>query len=214
MKPDVREPMNRRGKRVVTPAAGLIATLALLACSACGKFFVDPTLTSIAVAPAGVTILVGNTTQYVATGTYNDGSTKTLTPEWFTSSLATATINTAGLATGVGAGTATITASSGGFSGTTTLTVQTAPLQSISVTPANPSISLTTGAVTQQFTATGHNTDGSTSDLTASVTWTSGTTTVATINSAGLATAVATGTSIIQATSGTIIGSTTMTVVK
>ena len=213
MKPDLRKPMNRTGKSAVTPVAGLIASLALLACSACGKFFVDPTLTSIAVAPAGVTLLVGNTTQFVATGTYNDGSTKTLTPEWFTSSLTTATINAAGLAKGVGAGTATITASSGGFSGTTTLTVQTAPLQTISIAPLNPSVSLTTGGTTQ-FTATGHNTDGSTSDLTASVTWTSGTTTVATINSSGLATGVATGTSIISATSGTIIGSTTMTVVK
>jgi hypothetical protein len=185
-----------------------------LACSACNGFFVDPTLTSIALTPAGVTILVGNTTQYQAVGTYNDGSTKSLSPEWFSSASATAIINSSGLAKGIAAGTATITATSGGVSGTTTLTVQTAPLQSITVTPANPSISLTTGSVTQQFTATGRNTDGTTNDLTSSVTWTSGTPTVATINSTGLATAVKSGTSIIQAASGSIIGSTTMTVVQ
>jgi uncharacterized protein YjdB len=212
MRADQREAANRRGKRLHTPAAVAMATLLLFACSACNGFFVDPTLTSIALTPVGATILVGGTTQYRAVGTYNDGSTKSLSPAWFSSSSATATISSSGLAKGIAAGTATITATSGGVTGTTTVTVQTAPLQSITVTPANPSISLTT--VTQQFTATGHNTDGSTNDLTSSVTWTSGAPTVATINNSGLATAVKTGSSIIQATSGSISGSTTLTVVQ
>jgi hypothetical protein len=214
MRADQREAANQRGIRLHTPAAVAMATLLLFACSACNGFFVDPTLTSIALTPVGATILVGGTTQYRAVGTYNDGSTKSLSPAWFSSSSATATISSSGLAKGIAAGTATITATSGGVTGTTTVTVQTAPLQSITVTPANPSISLTTGSGTQQFTATGHNTDGSTNDLTSSVTWTSGAPTVATINNSGLATAVKTGSSIIQATSGSISGSTTMTVVQ
>ena len=82
-------------------------------------------------------------------------------------------------------------------------------LVSISVTPTNPSI---TAGGQQQFTATGNYSDGSHQNLTNSATWTSSATTVATINSTGMATGVAAGTTTIQAASGTIAGSTTLTV--
>src|SRR5690606_6449709 len=65
-------------------------------------------------------------------------------------------------------GTVTITAISGAISGDTTLTVTAAELVSIAVTPANPNVAL---GNTQQFTATGTYTDASSTDLTASVTW-------------------------------------------
>ena len=91
---------------------------------------------------------------------------------------------------------------------TTTVTVG-ATLQSIAVTPANPSIA---AGLTQQFTATGTYSDNSTQDLTSQVTWGSATTSVATITTAGLATAVAPGTSTIRATLGAISGSTVLTV--
>ncbi|MGH9725943.1 MAG: Ig-like domain-containing protein, partial [Candidatus Acidiferrales bacterium] len=52
-------------------------------------------------------------------------------------------------------------------------------LQSISVTPANPSIAKGT---TKQLTATGTYSDNSTQDLTASVTWSSDTPGVATVS--------------------------------
>ena len=84
-----------------------------------------------------------------------------------------------------------------------------ATLTSITVAPANPSIAAGT---TQQFTATGNYDNGTTQDLTSSVTWTSSTTSAATINSAGLATAVAVGASTITATSGSVSGSTVLTV--
>ena len=89
------------------------------------------------------------------------------------------------------------------------LTVTAATLQSIAVTPANPSIAK---GLTQQFTATGTYSDGSTQNLTTQVTWASATTSVATITSGGLATGVATGTSTISATLGGITGSTVLTV--
>ena len=79
------------------------------------------------------------------------------------------------------------------------LTVTSATLQSIAVTPANPSIAAGT---TQQFTATGTYSDASTADLTGSVTWSSGTTATATIGSTGLAHGVSAGTSSIGATLG------------
>ena len=57
-----------------------------------------------------------------------------------------------GLATAVGLGIATVSATSGGVTGDTTLTVTDATLVSIEVTPADPSI---VDGTTQQFTATG-----------------------------------------------------------
>lgn len=86
----------------------------------------------------------------------------------------------------------------------------TAPgLDSIAVTPANPSIALN---MVQQFTAIRTFADSSTQDVTNSVTWTSVTPGVASITAGGLASALTTGTSVITATSGTISGSTTLTV--
>ena len=75
-------------------------------------------------------------------------------------------------------------------------------LSSIAVTPASPA-HLKVGG-TQQFTATGTFSDGTTSDISASVTWTSGTTATATISATGLATGVAAGTSSITASQGTV----------
>ncbi len=82
-------------------------------------------------------------------------------------------------------------------------------LQSITVTPANPSIS--TGGH-QQFTATGNYSDGSHQNLTSSATWSSSNQSVATINATGYATGVATGSTTIKAQSGSISGTTTLTV--
>jgi uncharacterized protein YjdB len=89
------------------------------------------------------------------------------------------------------------------------LTVTAATLQSIAVTPASPSIAK---GLTEQFTATGTYSDNSTQNLTSQVTWSSGTTSTATITAGGLATAAAAGTSTISATSGAIVGSTLLTV--
>jgi hypothetical protein len=88
--------------------------------------------------------------------------------------------------------------------------VTAAVLQSIAVTPANPSVE--TG-LTKQLTATGTYSDSSTQNITAQVTWTSGTLATATVNSSGLVTGVAAGTSLIGASLSSISGSTTLTVV-
>jgi len=169
-------------------------------------------LSSITVTPASPSIAKGGTQQFTTTGTYSDGSTQNLTNSvtWSSSNTSVATISATGLATGVGTGSSTIQAASGSITGSTTLNVTAAVvLSSITVTPANPSIRKGT---TQQFTATGNYSDGSRRDLTNLVTWRSSDTSVATISSTGLATAVGVGTSIIQATSGTVTGSTALTV--
>ncbi len=168
------------------------------------------TLLSIAVTPANPSIAKGTTQQFSATGSYSDGSTQDLTNgvSWSSSNLSVATITSDGLANGGAQGAAQISASSG-VTGSTTLTVATAALVSIAITPANPSIPKGT---TQQFTATGTYTDGSTQNLTSSATWASSSPAVATISAAGLATGAAQGTSQISATSGGVTGSTTLTV--
>jgi uncharacterized protein YjdB len=170
-----------------------------------------PALQSIAITPANPTLAKGLTQQFTATGTYSDNSTQNLTSlvTWASATPAVATINATGLAAAVAAGTSTISATLSGITGSTTLTVTAAALQSIAVTPANPSVAR---GQTQQFTATGTYSDNSTQNLTGLVTWASATPAAATINSAGLATGVAVGTSAISATLGGVSGSTTLTV--
>ena len=99
-----------------------------------------PSLVSIAVTPPGVTIKQGFTQQYAATGSYSDGSTQDLTSTatWMSSSPGIATIAAGGLASGIGGGGTTITATLGSIHGSTTLTV--AGLVSITVIPTNATI--------------------------------------------------------------------------
>jgi Bacterial Ig-like domain (group 2)/Abnormal spindle-like microcephaly-assoc'd, ASPM-SPD-2-Hydin len=85
----------------------------------------------------------------------------------------------------------------------------TAALQTITVTPSN--LQFFKGK-TQQFTATGTYADNTTKDITSQVTWSSGDSTVVTISSAGLATAVNAGVTTIIATNGSVQGSTPATV--
>jgi trimeric autotransporter adhesin len=168
-------------------------------------------LQSIAVTPANPSVAKGLTRQFTATGTYSDQSTQNLTSQvtWASATTAVATINTGGLATGVATGTSSISATLSGVTGSTVLTVTAAALQSIAVTPANPSVAK---GLTRQFTATGTYSDQSTQNLTSQVTWASAATSVATINTAGLATGVATGASTISATLSGVTGSTVLTV--
>jgi hypothetical protein len=82
-------------------------------------------------------------------------------------------------------------------------------LVSISVAPVNPNITLGT---TQQFSATGTYSDNSTKDLTTSATWTSSDTAIATVDSAGLVTPVAAGSTTITAVSGSVSGIASLTI--
>jgi hypothetical protein len=84
-----------------------------------------------------------------------------------------------------------------------------ATLTSIAVTPVNPTVP---AGSTEQFTATGTYSDGSTPNLTSQVTWSSSNTGVATVNNSGLASAIAAGSSIMTATLGSVSGNTTLTV--
>jgi len=114
------------------PLTLAFAVLVVLAFGAsCNGFFVDPTLTSLAITPATPTISAhapGNTQQFSAVGVFNDGSSGSTPVSWSSSEATTvASINSStGLATAIAAGTTTITATSTKLptiTATTTLTV-------------------------------------------------------------------------------------------
>jgi len=86
-------------------------------------------LESITVTPSTPSIIAGNAQQFTATGTYDDDSTEDLTSTatWASSSTGVATITIGGLATGVAAGTTSISATLGAVSDSETLTVTAPP---------------------------------------------------------------------------------------
>jgi len=167
---------------------------------------------SIAVAPANPTVPVNTTQQLVATGTNTDASTCDITDlvTWSSSTIANATVSASGLVKGVAAGSATITATLGSITGSTSVTVTAPTISSISVTPDDMTLAIGVG---QQYTASAIYSDGSIQDLATGVTWTSSNTSVATIDSNGLATTLAAGTTTITATVGTFTDSSVITVV-
>ncbi|WP_219644522.1 S-layer family protein, partial [Cohnella sp. CFH 77786] len=83
------------------------------------------------------------------------------------------------------------------------------PLDYIEVTPATATVNI---GETQQYTATAHYTDGSTSDISNVATWTLADPTKATINTSGLATGSAAGTTGVTATWGGKSGNASLTV--
>ena len=167
---------------------------------------------SITIAAANASIANGLTEQFTATATLIDGTSQNVTHSaaWASSNTAVATISNAGVATGVTVGSTNITGTENGvMSMPFVLTVTGAVLQSIAVNPATPSI-LKGG--TQQFTASGTFSDGSTQDVTGLVTWTSSDPTIATISTAGLATGVRAGSVTITAAENGVSGSTFLAV--
>ncbi len=178
-------------------------------------------LKTISVTPVSASVALGRTQQFIATGNYSDGTNQDLTSDvsWISSNTTVATIsNTAGsngLATAKAVGTTAISAQfSGVTSNSVTLTATPAELVSITVLPANPTVSISATTL-QQFLAAGLFTDNSIVDLTKSVTWGSSNTFVATFNIpniAGLANILTAGTTTISATSGIISGNTLLTV--
>lgn len=192
-----------------TLGMALFASSILAGCGGGANSPTPASLESVSVSPQNGAVAAGLTQQYTATANYSDGSSKPATGvTWASSDTSVASINSAGLMTAVKQGSVTISAASGGITGNVSVTIGPPNLASIAVSPQTPTVS---AGQTQQFTATGTYTDGSTQTL-SGVTWTSGTATVATISNSGLATCLAAGTTMIRAVSGNISGSTMLTV--
>jgi len=187
-------------------------------------------LVSITVTPADPIIAKNTILEFTATGIYSDNTTQDLTEivTWSSSDQNVATIDvytdavTAApsgngkghaYAHAKGAGKANIKATAGDTSGETGLTVTDATLESIAVTPSNPTI---IEGEELQFSATGTFSDGTTQDLTTTATWLSSDIGVAlisnVISSQGLVTSVFEGTTTITAEVGNVSGTATLTV--
>jgi hypothetical protein len=168
---------------------------------------------SLAIQPSTPTIAAGTTQQLSLIGTFSDGVTQvdlTASARWQTSNYQDAIINRQGVATGIAAGTVTITGTVNGQTpATVTLTVTNATVQTITVTPATPTIAL--GSM-QQFAASGLFSDGSTQDITSISTWTSSTPTVAVVNLKGVASSATHGQTSINAKFQGVTGSTVLNV--
>ena len=162
---------------------------------------------------------------YVLKGTFSDLSTQDMTFDaaWSSDTVAVATVSddvaSKGLAKAIAAvGSATISATfppaggTGSISGTQLLIVTNPALDSITVTPANSSMAGLSKTV--NFIAKGNYSDGGTAvDITTTATWSSSAIGIANINAgSGVATTVATGTTIISATLNGITGKTNLTV--
>jgi hypothetical protein len=207
-------------------SVGDTATVTVNACTTgCGTVSSTATLTAITIIPGSQTVASpGLTGQFLAVGSFSDGSTQDLTSSsvWSSSSAQIATVGTGatnpGLATAVSQGVATITAkyttagTSTAIIGTATFTVSSGTtttnnptISSLAIIPGSQTVA--TPGQTGQFTAVGTYSDGSTKDLTSTAAWSSSSAQIATVGTSGttptttpgLATAVSQGSATITA---------------
>lgn len=200
----------------IAGSATLTATVGTLSATY-GLTVSTATINSMTISPANPSVASGLTTQFTVTGTFSDTTTQDLTFDatWSADAAGFASVSndpaSKGLAKGLGVGTATITATFDGTPGSAQLVVTAPVLQSIAVTPASSSIA--GFSKTQNFTATGSYSDGTTADITTTVTWDSSAKGIATIiATSGVATTVAAGTTTISAILGGISGNTNLSV--
>src|SRR5277367_1652287 len=116
--------------------------------------------TAIMIAPAMPLLAVGMTAHLTATATYADGSTDDVTTRviWSSSATSVAIVDTSGLLSAAGAGTATITAALDSVTGSMPVDITAAALTAITVNPAVPTLPLGTH---QQLAAMATFADGS-----------------------------------------------------
>lgn len=149
--------------------------------------------------PSFIANLTSN--KFTAEGNFSDLFTRDITSEvvWTSTNTGVATITSNGLATAITPGNTIITATMDGISRTFSLTVTNATINSIVVSPTSSSVPK---GLTEQFSAMGTFSDGSTQVMTNSVGWSAVDPGVATIDSTGLATAIGTGQTNITAAFG------------
>jgi hypothetical protein len=119
--------------RTLIPSLAALAVVAALSCTE-RQTGVEPTapalakggpsVKSVTVSPAAATIAVNGSVQLSATVSPPKAATNVT---WSTSNAAVATVSSSGLVSGVAAGTVAISASAGGVTGTSSITVTSAP---------------------------------------------------------------------------------------
>jgi alpha-tubulin suppressor-like RCC1 family protein len=172
------------------------------------------TLESITVTPDGISLFVGDQQSYIASASYSDGSAVDVTESvtWNSDDpdivVVSNAAGTEGEATAQGIGSTSITAQLGDVTGSTTLTVDAVPIQSIAITPEDADVAL---GETIAFTAEGTFGDLSVADVTDMVAWSSDTPGVVSFDGND-ATANAMGSATITASLDGVDATTTITV--
>ena len=191
-----------------------IWSLSLLHLASCGGGGESPTgpdveVASVTVSPEQLNLGVGETQQLTATPRDQSGAPLAgRSTTWASSEQTVASVSSTGLVTAIGEGSATITASSGGKSGSASVAVIFVPVASVSVVPGE--LTLLAGA-SQALTAT--LIDESGDPLTGrSIAWTTTEPLVATVSASGVVTAVGPGTATVVATSEGKSGNALLTV--
>ena len=172
-------------------------------------------LASITVAPDGTSIAIGKKESLTATGVFSDGSTLDVTQlaVWSSSSDATATVsNVAGVrgqVAAVSAGSASITATYMGKSGSASLTVTQPAVTQLVISPTNQS---RPAGQQVQFSAVAIFDNGTQQNVTLMSSWSSSDAAIAPVNAMGRVTATTAGTVTITATWKGLMASTNFTV--
>ncbi len=202
----------------VARASGVFGVLACCALSlSCGgggftqKVAGPPELTKIVISPANRSIAQGTALQLTATGTFSDGTEKDLTSSvtWQASPTAVAKIDARGNLTGLTQGAAQVSAETQGVTGDASVTIGPPALLSIVVSAAQSSLHL---GESETLTATGAFSDGSSQNLTQSVTWQATPSTIAIIDSHGHLSSLAQGSAQVSAADQGITGNTSITI--
>ena len=186
----------------VALGSATVVAIALGKSAAASLIVSKAALTAISVTSPGSFITLGLSAQLKAEGTYTDKSVQDITGQvsWSPADPSIATVSSTGLAVSKAVGSTQVTASLNKIRGSGQISVSAPALATIVVRSRDVSVPL---GVTEQFSAIGTNTDGSTVDLTSTATWSSSAPGVLSINAAGLATTEAAGaTSITAAVAG------------
>jgi uncharacterized protein YjdB len=165
---------------------------------------------SVSVLPSTVNLFVAQTSVLAATVRDANGTVVTDRPiTWSSSNTSVAGVSTTGVVTAVAPGSATISASAGGRSGSATVIVTLVPVGSVTLAPATATViaGQTTTLVPTIRDANGAVVGGRT------VSWTTSSSAVATVSSSGVVTAVAPGDATITATSEGKSGNASITVI-
>ncbi len=162
------------------------------------------TLVAVQVTPDLPSVPAGVQVTFTLTGIFSDQTTRDLTSDitWTVADPSIATLSASGVASGVKPGTTAVTATVGGVSDSTTLTVTPATLASIDVLPPESSIASGTEAFLQAMATYS---DGSVVDVTAQAFWASDSAAVAvSVDARGaVVKGLAVGTANVTATFGT-----------
>jgi hypothetical protein len=161
-----------------------------------------PYVVGLQISPVMISLITGTETNGSATAIYSDNSKRDVTEEvsWSVLSDAIATVSNdsgnKGVIRGQSQGSTQVSASLGDINATTTITVANAELVSLSIDPQSSALPSGTSISLQ---ATGHYSNGSSQDLTATLQWESDAPNIASVDDNGVVTGGAVGSAVISA---------------